>query len=622
MSSATSVAPATSVDPAASVDPPSAPKITQLLVTVTSNNAMVGAIQGTKPEVEINAELAKVGLSKLVFSNCTILYGHVTKKMIDWKMDSRITSSDSTRFIDGEQFNKISHIFSGPNTYGYRPGTMIVLVRHGRAGNNESETDVISRLKGDQQLVEMLLEKAQLLNPKLNLSDLTEQDRFQLAVNTYRQDSDLTDEGNEEAQATACLIESWLDFNFLVRPPMRIMKSPLKRTEQTALIIAKQLGFKGEPQSCAQALEEDREIGSSYWHHGTSQKKVVWRMKRIRASGKALPEIMEQLKSMMYEAVITVLKNPPRISKEEWESETDEFRNPFIERVLKIWRENIPLDHQITPNPNFDQAPDLLSALAILSKTVIFATENQRKEKDLRTALKTDITILPLDCNESQGLFIEVAFRKAQEMLAKFGGSVCVEDGSVESHGENSEFAPMVKWIVKGAKAEVAAAAEKAKVEALKKATDEGIDPDQALHVGEAAAKQASLECRRSAFVKNLERRLGPGDVDYISTFVLLKEDGSQIVIWCAVHCTPKSLTAKELENTAGDIDPFLKAKGFKVFVKVDDNDAEVVDSGEFDASRGLTIGQLQAENPDHRLELHPRCIALRYLRHHIASVE
>lgn len=619
MSSTTSVASATSVAPAASVAPPSAPKIIQLLLTVTSNNAMVSAIQGGTPEVEINEHLKQFGLLNIVFPNCTILYGCVTGAMIKWEMDPRIRG-DGKRFIDAEQFNKISHIFSGPNTYGYPKGTMIVLVRHGKAGHNEPDSDVKSKLKGDQQQVEKLLEKAQQLDPRLNLSDLTEEEKFQLAVDTYRQDSELTDVGNEEAQATACLLESWLDSNFLVQPPMRIMTSPLRRTKQTALIIGKQLGFKGEPQICAQALEEDREIGSPYHHHGTSQKEVVWQMKRIRASGKSLREIMEQLKPMMYKAVVTILKNPPQIFKEKWESETEEFRNPFIKRVLKIWRENIPLDHQITPNPNFDRAPDLLSALAILSKTVIFATENQRKQKDLMRTLGSNITILPFVCDEIQGDHVAVAVAKARAMSAKIGGSVCVEDVSVDSHGKKTPFGSMIKYIVQEGKAEVDTAAKEAHLEAQTKATKEGKGIDEAISAGKAAAEQAKLECRGLAFVKKIEERLGKGDVDYISTFVLLKEDGSQIVIWCAVRCTPKTLSADKVQLTDGDIDPFMDPQEYKVYVKDGNHEAQLVASHIFFDESSHTIGQLQKMNPDTRLNVHPRCIALRFLRPYICK--
>jgi len=607
---------ATAADFPADFPPPS--NIKSTILCVSSNNIIASLIQGPIPESFIIDQLKKFGLQKLVFPNGVIIYAHVRDGHINFWMDPRI-KGDLKRFIGSDQFNDIRDSFSRPNTYGYPDGTLIIMVRHGEAGHNQPEADVKALLSIDPQLVKAMLEKAQLLDPNLKLSDLTEPEKFQLALVTYCQDSDLTDKGIKDANTTGRLIDSWFNSYFLTRPPLRIATSPLRRTRQTADIVKELLGYQGDPLLCSQALERDRKLGSVYWHQGSPQDTVVCKMQRIRASGKPYHEILKDLNSSMYEAVTTILKEPPHLSEAEWEKQTEEFKRPLIMEVNSIWRENIPLENHIVSHPNFDQAPDLLSALALLLKTVIFATDNQRKKKDLIQALGPEISFSSLNCEEIQGTHINVALNKAKAMVAMIGGHVCVEDVSVDLHGESSEFGPMIKWIVKQCKSQVDAAAKQAKDEAERKATQESINPDQIIQAGKAAYEQASLECRGPAFVDNLKRRLGPGDLDYTSTIVLLTKT-KQIVIWCTVHSTPKPLTAEEVKPTGGDIDPFLIAKKYNVFVKINDNDAELVESGEFDASNGLTIGQLQAENADHRLRVHPRCIALRFLRRYLSE--
>jgi bisphosphoglycerate-dependent phosphoglycerate mutase len=588
--SATQIASATQ-DASASVPPPpiAPPNITQIIVAITSNNTCVQTLQGFTPEAEINRQLKPFNLPNLVLPTGVILYGSRKGDVIRFEMDTRIKNIDLRRFISPNQFNEITeNSFTIPINPDFKKGTLLIIVRHGKSGHNELEDVVQKNLGENTDLVDELLTLAQKRNPDLDFSQLTKEENLKLAFDTYRQDAELTPTGIEEVKASACLIESFLNHNFLMRPQMILLSSHLERTKQSAGLIGSHLGYKGVIIPIADANESDREIGATYWHMGTPQRDIVNEMKRIRGSNMSLRDKSNALESMMFEAVTTILKNPPKLSREEWEQLASKDREPLEERVRKVWRENIPCCDgpstqygiPIVYRPgSYKDYGDLIKALSRYSKILHFCSGNKRKLMDIEGVFGKHLCMVPYEGDEAQGKPLYVASAKAIKMHKKLDSYVLTEDVSMGEYGRESAADALIKY-----------------------------------HVEEAAGDGVSLKTK-------MERRFGGAEFYSYRSSCVFTDGTRTFKTWSIAKCTLKELTKEEKEGVVGDIDPFVVVYEIETWRQIDDNDPQPVGSIVFDASDNLSIGQKQAQDPQNRFKLHPRIFALREMKLELAQL-
>jgi hypothetical protein len=565
----------------ASVPPPpiAPPNITQIIEVITSNNTCVQTLQGCTPEAEINRRLEPFNLSNLVFPTGVILYGYQKENVIHFEMDTRIENIDLRRFISPDQFNEITETsFTIPITPDFKKGTLLIIVRHGKSGHNELEDAVQKNLGENPDLVAELLTLAQKRNPDLDFSLLTKEEELTLAFDTYRQDAELTPTGVEEVKASACLIESFLNRNFLIRPQMILLSSHLKRTMQSAGLIGFHLGYKGVIIPIADANESDREIGATYWHMGTPQRDIVNEMKRIRGSKMSPRDKSNALESMMFEAVTTILKNPPKLSREEWEQLASKDREPLEKRVRRVWGENIPCCDgpstqygiPIVYRPgSYKDYGDLIKALSRISNIFHICSGNKRKLLDIEAVFGKHLVMVPYKGDEAQGKPLYVARAKAIKMHKELDSYVLVEDVSMGRHDRESAADALIKF-----------------------------------HVDEAAEEGVSLK-------KKMEERFGKAEFYSYRSSCVFTDGTRTIKTWAIARCTLKELTEEEKKDVNGDIDPFTVVHEIETWRQIDDSEPELVGSTVFDASDNLSIGQKQKIDPKNRSLLHPRYFAL-----------
>ena len=536
------------------------------VIGVTSNNrAVLLTSTGCKSESALKTLLQSINprLKNMVFPNGVILFGVEEDGLIRFYMHTDIKITDPDRFIDPDTFNAMR--LTAPIPSGFRKGTVFVIIRHGQAWHNKPPAECDKFLRENPEIVDQMLELAQKRDTDIDLSTLDHEGKLKLALRTLRQDAALTPQGQEEALAAAMKLKALFDSNFVLPPRMTFLCSELQRTQPTAAIIASHLGHNGPIYACAALNELNREMNSEYWSLGTEQRAVA-----------------ESMSASMYQYVTSILKDPPKLSEQEWNEAPQEFREPFENRVKSILAENtpcfdgpssfcgLPIVHRACALP-FDG--DLIKALPRISYVLHFCSGNKRKLLDIEAVFGKNLVMVPFKGDEAQGKPLYVASAKAIKMHNDLDAPVMTEDVSVGKWGRDSAAAALIKY-----------------------------------HVEEAAEEGVTLKMK-------LEERFGGAEFfSYQSSCV--STDGTRTIkTWTKARCTVKELNEEEKKGVVGDIDPFVVVHEIETWRQIDDSEPELVGSMVFDASDGLSIGQKQAQDPKNRSLLHPRYFALHEMK-------
>lgn len=538
----------------------------RFVIGVTSNNRLVSCTAtDRRSERALNELLHSINpeLKNMVNPNGVIMFGVEEDGLIRFYMHTDIHITDLKRFVDPKTFNAME--LTAPIPSGFRKGTVFVLIRHGQAWHNKSEADCDKLLRENPEMFAQMLELAQKRDTDIDLSTLDHEGKLKLALRTLRQDAALTPQGQEEALAAAMKLKALFDSSFVMPPQMTFLCSELQRTQQTAAIIASHLGHNGPIYACAALNELNREMNSEYWSLGTEQRAVA-----------------ESMSASMYQYVTSILKEPPQMSEQEWTEAPQEFREPFEKRVKSILAENkpcfdgsssfcgLPIVHRACALP-FDG--DLIKALPRISNILHFCSGNKRKLLDIEAVFGKNLVMVPFKGDEAQGKPLYVASAKAIKMHNDLDAPVMTEDVSVGKWGRDSAAAALIKY-----------------------------------HVEEAAEEGVTLKMK-------LEERFGGAEFFSYRSSCVFTDGTRTIKTWTRARCTLKELTEDEKKGVVGDIDPYVVVHEIETFRQINDSEPEPVGSIAFDASDGLSIGQLQAQDPKNRFKLHPRNFALHEMK-------
>ena len=542
------------------------------VIGVTSNNrAVLLTSTGCKSESALKTLLQSINprLKNMVFPNGVILFGVEEDGLIRFYMHTDIKITDPDRFIDPDTFNAMR--LTAPIPSGFRKGTVFVIIRHGQAWHNKPPAECDKFLRENPEIVDQMLELAQKRDTDIDLSTLDHEGKLKLALRTLRQDAALTPQGQEEALAAAMKLKALFDSNFVLPPRMTFLCSELQRTQPTAAIIASHLGHKGPIYAHDAFNEINREMNSEYWSLRTKQRAVA-----------------ESMNASMYEYVTSILKDPPQMSEQEWNEAAPEFHEPFENRVKSILAENtpcfdgpssfcgLPIVHRACALP-FDG--DLIKALPRISYVLHFCSGNKRKLLDIEAVFGKNLVMVPFKGDEAQGKPLYVASAKAIKMHNDLDAPVMTEDVSVGKWGRDSAAAALIKY-----------------------------------HVEEAAEEGVTLKMK-------LEERFGGAEFFSYRSSCVFTDGTRTIKTWTIARCTLKELTEDEKKGVVGDIDPYVVVHEIQTWRQINDSEPEPVGSIAFDASDGLSIGQLQAQDPKNRFKLHPRNFALHEMKQLLAQL-
>jgi broad specificity phosphatase PhoE len=466
--------------------------------------------------------------------------------------------SSPTRCISKTEFDSLNILIPMPQNF--KKGNVYLVFRHGQAYHNLINEQRIKLMTESPALLSQYLELAKLrFQDEIKWETLTFEQQIQKAADEMCYDSPLTEVGIQDTIACSERIKAFIDANFLLYR-LQISASSLYRAYQSAAIVGKQLGYKNPIRASYRELDEiNREMRSSNHPLGSHKRKIA-----------------ESMTCSLDDYVFTILLTPPPMSREEWEQQSAEFKEPYYHKVKMILAENTPRPLvnrpteleglQITHKGSgrtFEEV-HLVSVLPLITNLTYFASGNKRKIMDFESVLG-NIHFVDHDLPEIQDIPVKVAIEKAMKMC-QFGVPIVVDDTSL---GRGNEVqAAMIKHLLK------------AKTGTLVQALN-GIYP-------------------------------GVETFEYSSIIAFC--DGSRKVLFkCTTKCRLKDISIEVLKEKkiVGDIDPFVVPVSYTLEMILDDAPPVLIREYIHDNPEGLTIGELQALNPANRCKYNPRYPAL-----------
>lgn len=467
--------------------------------------------------------------------------------------------SSPTRCISKTEFDNLNILIPMPQNF--KKGNVYLVFRHGQAYHNLINEQRIKLMTESPALLSQYLELAKLrFQDEVKWETLTLEQQIQEAADEMCYDSPLTEVGIQDTIACSERIKAFIDANFLLYR-LQISASSLYRAYQSAAIVGKQLGYKNPIRASYRELDEiNREMRSSNHPLGSHKRKIA-----------------ESMTCSLDDYVFTILLTPPPMSREEWEQQSAEFKEPYYHKVKMILAENTarPLKNrpteleglQITHKGSgrtFEEV-HLMSVLPLITNLTYFASGNKRKVMDFESVLGK-IHFVDHDLPEIQDIHVKVAIKKVMKMCKNVGVPIVIDDTSL---GRGDEVqAAMIKHLLK------------AKTGTLVQALN-GIYP-------------------------------GVETFEYSSIIAFC--DGSRKVLFkCTTKCRLKDISIEVLKEKkiVGDIDPFVVPISHILEMILDDAPPVLIEEHVYDNPDGLTIGELQALNSANRQKFHPRYPAL-----------